>query len=591
MEKIIYIDKPIDEYDAYREKHEQKTNEYFDELTRISKINVEENRAQSKKINDLFAKHENAKNKYKKIKAGSVINIILFIFAFIIGGLLLWMGIVSSESKVNTILISVAILSLLIGITLFTIQFAVILKNLKNANELEQKLQEEYNKEREIGYEQTAPLRSLFGPGMKVKLFREAIPFIKLENFLKNEQLAKMVEEYGMGRLTNSESNIDYVQSGEIYGNPFLFARVLEHELGTKIYTGHLTIRWTEMERGSDGKMRTVNRSEVLTASVEKPYPFFNKDTKFIWGSQAAPDLSFERNFAHVEQYSDKEIRKLIKNTEKLLKKREKDDINFTSLSNTDFEALFNAFDRDNQTQFRLAFTPLAQQNMVALLRDKEKGFGDDFTYEKNKKINIIKPEHLADASLQDVLGVYYNYDYDEIKTSFKNEMQNYFRHVYFTFAPMFSVPIFQQTKSLDFIYKNWINGNLNEYEHEHQLSYLPRRLFTHRKVKTNSIIKTQFIQSEGEQDTVRVSSFGYDIKPRIDYIPVYGSDGNYHDVPVHWDEYIRLDNDVLANITKLNSDPTDRNAYESEINQKIKQNQDNKDDSLFSPHSIINII
>ncbi|QBF34956.1 hypothetical protein EG856_03515 [Mycoplasmopsis phocirhinis] len=591
MEKIIYVDKPLDEYNSYREKNNQKTDEYFEELTRISKIDVEQNRAQTKKINNLASKLNQAKNRHKKIKLGSIINLVLFILAFIVGAISIWLGVEFSKTKLNVATISIATVSCAVGLTLFIIHFAVILKNLKNASKHWQNLQQQLNEETEIGLEQTAPLRNLFTHGMKVKLFRETMPFIKLEQFFKNEQLAKMRQEYGLGELSDLESTVEYVQSGEIYGNPFLFARVLNHEMSEKTYTGTLTIRWTERSTDFNGNSKLVTKTEVLHASVTKPYPLYTYNTKFIWGSQSAPDLTFSRDYAHIERKNDSEIKKLVKATEKTLKKQEEININFTSLPNTEFEAFFNALDRNDQTQFRLLFTPLAQQNITKLLRDKTVGYGDDFSYIKHHKINIIEPEHLYNASLLDDLSVYYSYSYDTIKDTFNAQMQDYFKHIYFTFAPMLSIPIFQQTKSLDFIYNDWIKGNLNQYEHEHQLSYLPRNLFTHNLVKTNSILKTHYMHSEDEQDTVKVSSFGYDIKPQVEYVSVYGGDGHYHNVPVKWDEYIRYDNDVIANITKINSDPTERSAYNDEINQKVKQSENNNHKPIFSAKSIINIL
>ena len=34
------------------------------------------------------------------------------------------------------------------------------------------------------------------------------------------------------------------------------------------------------------------------------------------------------------------------------------------------------------------------------------------------------------------------------------------------------------------------------------------------------------------------VSAYGYTKVPQVTKISVYGGDGRYHDVPVHWDDY-----------------------------------------------------
>ena len=49
-------------------------------------------------------------------------------------------------------------------------------------------------------------------------------------------------------------------------------------------------------------------------------------------------------------------------------------------------------FDRDNENQFRLLFTPLAQRNIVDLVKDSP--YGDDFYFIKQNKLNTIYSHH-----------------------------------------------------------------------------------------------------------------------------------------------------------------------------------------------------
>ena len=53
---------------------------------------------------------------------------------------------------------------------------------------------------------------------------------------------------------------------------------------------------------------------------------------------------------------------------------------NFTEMGNAKFDALFGAVDRNNEVEFRVLFTPLAQKNMLDLLTDKNH-YGDDFYF------------------------------------------------------------------------------------------------------------------------------------------------------------------------------------------------------------------
>lgn len=58
----------------------------------------------------------------------------------------------------------------------------------------------------------------------------------------------------------------------------------------------------------SKWKTQTVVRSQVLTASVTKPCPYYNKDTYLVYANEAAPHLSFKRYDSDAEKMSEKQI-------------------------------------------------------------------------------------------------------------------------------------------------------------------------------------------------------------------------------------------------------------------------------------------
>ena len=55
----------------------------------------------------------------------------------------------------------------------------------------------------------------------------------------------------------------------------------------------------------------------------------------------------------------------------------------------------------------------------------------------------------------------------------------------------------------------------------------------------THSILKTSENRKDDGTVEVQVRAYGYRTQERIDYVSKYCSDGNYYDVPVHWDEYL----------------------------------------------------
>jgi hypothetical protein len=48
-------------------------------------------------------------------------------------------------------------------------------------------------------------------------------------------------------------------------------------------------------------------------------------------------------------------------------------------------------------------------------------------------------------------------------------------------------------------------------------------------------------VGSQGQTDETCITAYSYDIEKRVDFVPVYGGDGYFHDVPVEWDEYLPL--------------------------------------------------
>ena len=88
-----------------------------------------------------------------------------------------------------------------------------------------------------------------------------------------------------------------------------------------------------------------------------------------VYGNEAAPDLKFSRKPTHANELSEKQLEKKVKRGGKLLAKRSRRAIEegrrFTEMASTEFEVLFGAADRNDEVQFRLLFTPLAQANML----------------------------------------------------------------------------------------------------------------------------------------------------------------------------------------------------------------------------------
>ena len=88
-------------------------------------------------------------------------------------------------------------------------------------------------------------------------------------------------------------------------------------------------------------------------------------------------------------------------------------------MTNEAFEVAFNTSDRNSNQQFALLFTPLAQENMLKLLKDKWTAYGDDFDFIKDGMINTIVAEHIQSVNLDMNPRQFDDYDYARAEKDF----------------------------------------------------------------------------------------------------------------------------------------------------------------------------
>ncbi|MBQ8718340.1 MAG: hypothetical protein IJY66_03660, partial [Clostridia bacterium] len=389
---------------------------------------------------------------------------------------------------------------------------------------------------------QMAPLNALFDSTDTLNIIQKTIPdFCFTDHFTKaHEELFRRHHDF----LDDSNDNTSMTDtlSGTFAGNPFLFCRRLVHTMGTKIYHGTKIIHWTERYRDSNGKTRTRVRTQTLHASVTKPYPLFSTQTYLCYGSQAAPDLNFSRLPQHSERLDEDDIEKKVKKgARKLRKKAEKATQkggNFQEMANSEFDVLFGATDRDHEVQFRLMYTPLAQQNTVDLLTSRT-GFGDDFHFTKRRRFNLIHSEHAAHWEMNTSASHYYSFDFDAAKANFLTFNERYFKSLFFDFAPLFSVPAYLETPCASLEPIEEYDCNYTCFEHEVMANAIGKSSFVHPSSRTNAILKTRTAGKQGETDRVEVTAYSFTSAMRTDFVPVLGGDGRMHAVPVIWEEFL----------------------------------------------------
>ena len=291
--------------------------------------------------------------------------------------------------------------------------------------------------------------------------------------------------------------------------------------------------------------MRTRTRSQTLHATVTKPKPFYSTQVVLHYCAQGGPELSFSRDASHLDQKSDKQIERLVKQGEKKLQRKTEEAVrengDFMSMSNSEFEVLFDALDRTNEVQFRTLFTPLAQTNMVDLIRSKV-GYGDDFAFLKRRRTNHIISEHSQGREVSVPAQSYASYAFDTIRENFTGKNGEFFKAVYFDFAPILAIPLYQERPVHSLKPIPDYTQQYSFMECEALANVVDRRRVVHPRTKTQAILKSSFVSAKDGIDETCITAYSYDIEKRVDVVTMFGQDGHLHSVPVEWDAYLPLE-------------------------------------------------
>ena len=426
------------------------------------------------------------------------------------------------------------------------------------------RLREACDGKRAVAWEQMAPLNRLFDWDIVAKLMQKTVPRIAFDPYFSNGRMEELRSSFGWPGHLGDDQSIVFSHSGVLNGNPFILARTLSHWMGTRTYHGSLQISWTEQYRNSQGKWETRTRYETLNASIERPFPMYENRTFIVYGNEAAPDLVFSRSPSELSKLEDGLFDKWRKNraVKKLeAKSRDLGEGNtFTVMSNREFDALFDATDRNHEVQFRLLFTPLAQQEMLKLLKDSQTGFGDTFVFEKTHMINVVESGHMRHTDISGDPGKFHAYELAQARTFFNGYHNDFFKSFYFGIAPLLAIPLYQQHRSHFDIYKNAHSHQPCFWEHEAIANYHGEAAFNHPECVTRSILKTSMQHEADGSQKVHVMASGFGSVGRTHHVSVRGGDGRSHRVPVHWDEYFEVRNSASM-LVKESVSPRDASS------------------------------
>ncbi len=537
MKEIL---EPLKEYSRYQKQFDDSVDKTFEDLVKKSNIDVEKNRNTVKMYDEADVEYKKEKKKLHTLRGWRSFLIFLSIVggvAAVIGGLMIY-GAITTDSSILAGVLTAVIGPVVMIVSILTITL-VLNKKIKALKEVVKVLKQNADLILEEAWKQMAPLNKLFNSDITNNMVNDLDTVIQIDRYYSVLHEVYLHKYYKFPYFSNDNSSTINMVVGTITGNPFVISRELEVEMGMKTYEGSLVVTWTETRRDSQGKTYTVTHSQTLIATVTKPCPFYDTETFLVYCNESAPDLNFSRK-PQAHGKDDKQIERMVKRGEKKLAKIAEDDMkhgdgSFVAMSDTEFDVLFGAFDRDNENQFRLLFTPLAQRNTIDLVKDSP--YGDDFYFAKQGKLNTIYSHHgdtwdmLAGRNIS-------SYSVDLAKQMFTNYNCNFFKNLYFMLAPLLSIPLYQQFKPNDMDIDLSSETNIAAREAEMLVNILPDNYIGAKGSATRVISKVKFISSIGEVDCIMIYAYSYSITTRTDFVPRVAGNGRMYSVPVNWDEY-----------------------------------------------------
>ena len=559
------------------------TEDYFQDLVNQSQVDINKNKDLIDKYTNVSENRNQSNSTYKRFGIVRIIDFIVGVGALIYGVY----QFSQPQMDILSIVICIAIIALCIGLYVYWIR--------PNRKSLEEKLNDldaTLSQMREDGYEMMQPLNELFHSEMTAELIKKAIPFIHLDSNFNMERYEQLVKDYGFLEKDDVNRSTLDITSGDILGNPFVFIKRIIHWIDDYTYEGTREVVYTEEYIDSDGNTKTRDVSETLLATLKRPGPYYADRISLVYGNHAAPNLIFHRrppekglfNFGGAKIQLAKRIAGLRKKSEDALE----DGGNFQALANEEFDAQFNALDRNNEVEFRVLFTPLAQSNYKDIFENSP--YGDDFVFNKQCKINEILTDNSMDWNFDTVPSQYYDFSFEKIKEKFINFNCSYFEHMYFSFLPVLAIPVYQQMASTDYIYKKSYDFKYNDYITEMLANKMNLGLFippdATQRSNVKTLLKTSHYKKEADSEIIKVDAYSYRTIEHVDEVPVTAGNGRTYYVPVKWNEYVPVTKHELIEVAEVDTVDDDFKRVK-ELNH-YQRSENNKNGSFAYGHFMV---
>ena len=519
---------------ALKERHGENVSTYFEALVKRSGVDTGANEATISRMHSLrrkLAQTNGERQKYRALRGFFITLCVLFALAGVITGLV-FAGRVLYLGILLPILCALAMAGLIVVIVL------VFKPKISRVDTLAGELSSTLGALERQGWAQMYALNALFASSMIEEIAEETLPGLHFDRTFDANKFYYFSERYNLAQWHGAGRSTLGIRTGHLGGNPFLITKWLSQGMRMQSYHGSLTVSWEEY--GSDGET-LISRSETLHASVQHEAPYYTVDSAFFFGNDAAPNLHFSRfpqGISAEGKARERALKKGEREIEKLGRRAVAQGGQFTQLANSEFEVCFHALNRDDEVAFRLLYTPLAQQNTIALMKAPHP-FGDYFRMEKRGRVNVIRTD--GDglcAVVPDPLG-FASYDFREIKRRFFAGNAAFFEELYRNLAPLLCIPLYtERSAEHDFTDKECAEVWTDEYL-EALCNRLPLRDIEPFDADTQTICRATSLGRDERGELIEVCAEAFHAVQRVDYVSVSASNGNVYEVSVPWVEYI----------------------------------------------------
>jgi hypothetical protein len=206
-------------------------------------------------------------------------------------------------------------------------------------------------------------------------------------------------------------------------------------------------------------------------------------------------------------------------------------------MDNPEFDRYFPC-ERNDEVQFRTLFSPLAQEEMIKLMKVK-----NDYKFTKHGMLNIISSPSFDTIAFNINYNYFTNeYDYEKIKVDFVESNKKFFRDIYFMFAPILTIPLYQQYQYRQPIFEKAQQRLFAAAQNESIVNTMyDSSNFKHPQSITDNIFKTKRVFANSLYEINEIIAYGYRGSPRMVIVPVADFEAGIVNVPVTVIDYFSV--------------------------------------------------